>query len=204
MCLTLSFRGPQAAPAWLRGTCEILLYTEQFCWQSSEMWGSLLPSSTDHGAPVSSPPATDVDNIVYVGGAHSAADSSQMRPLTTPDSREGAQWGMRHQLPLPAPRPQAPPHAAVFLGHIPAAAPGSSPPAVPPSGGDAPRCCHASPRPVGKNTLSFSGRPSQHRHTGHNYRSDKHSMLCGPLPLGCVGLTSSRPKHTLRGLVRQV
>lgn len=47
-----------------------------------------------------------------------------------------------------------------LLGHIPAVTPGSSPPAVPPSGTVAPRCCHVSLQPASKNSASSTNRDS--------------------------------------------
>lgn len=66
---------------------------------------------------------------------------------------EKGSWGRTEP---PTQRVPGPPQcwSSHLLGHIPAAAPGSSPPAVPPSGAAAPRCCRVSLRPVGKNSVN--------------------------------------------------
>lgn len=146
------------------------VHVEQFRRQASQsrrMRGSLHPGSTAPGAPVSSP-TTSADITLSTWQMHPRADSSQRRPLTLHpmESRRGpaSGWGEAGNEAPPAPAgalcSSSARHVAFLLRHIPAAVPGSSPPAVPPSDGASPQCCRASPRPAGKNTVSSVGAPT--------------------------------------------
>lgn len=97
------------------------------------------------------------------------------------------------------------PDASSPPAHAPAAAPGSSPPAGPPSAAASPRCCRASPPPVGQEQRqSRSQRPrpdgtrAMTRGLGQQGWQAGHA-LCGPLAPGSRGARPHARSRSLRG-----
>lgn len=124
--------------------------------------------------------------MVCVVGAPTSRQLAEEATNSTPDGvKKGTSVWVGRSGKQGAPSPSSARRAARVPRHVPAAVPGSSPPTVPPSAGASPRCCRASPRPVGKDNVSPTGGPIR-------------ATCCAPAGPATSATCSVQGSHTAR------